>query len=74
MVQTGFPLIWRGGLQHTHTPVCKVPSRLQTHSAPTWLTQSISFEDDKTVGVGDQQIKPKVKACPPPAVLGRQTF
>lgn len=50
-------------------PVRQVPARLQAHSAPTWLTQGIPFEDDEAVGVGDQQVKPKVKASPPPAIL-----
>lgn len=51
-----------------------MPSSLQTHSAPTWLTQSVSFEDYEAICVGHQQIKTKVKACPAPAVLWRRTF
>lgn len=64
--------MFKGWLQYR--PVCQVPSRLQTHSAPTWLTQSISFEDYETVRVGHQQVKTKVKACPPPAVLRRGKY
>lgn len=44
-------------------------SRLQTHSASTWLTESIPFEDYEAVRVGHQQVKTKVEARPPPAVL-----
>lgn len=46
-----------------------MPPWLQTHSAPTWLTQCISFEDNETVCVGHQEIKTKVKTRPSPAVL-----
>lgn len=54
-----------------YRPVRQMSSRLQANSAPTWLTQSISFEDNETVGVGHQQIKAKVEARPPPTVLQR---
>ena len=52
-----------------YRPVSQMPSRLQTHNAPTWLTQSISLEDYETVCVGHQEVQTKVKARPPPAVL-----
>lgn len=54
-----------------HTPERQMPPGLQTHSAPTWLTQSIPFEDYETVCVGHQQVKAEVEARPPPAVLRR---
>lgn len=46
--------------------------RLQAHSAPAWLAQRIPFEDDEAVCVSHQQVKSKVEACPPPAVLRKR--
>lgn len=57
-----------------YRPVCQMPSRLQAHSAPTWLTQCISFEDYETICVGHEQVKTKVKTCPPPAVLRKRKY
>ena len=44
-------------------------ARLQADRAPTWLTQGVPLEHDEPVGVGHQEVKTKVEARPPPAIL-----
>lgn len=52
-------------------PEGDVPPRLQADRPAARLIQRVPLENDVTIGVSNEQVKAKVEARPPPAVLKR---